>query len=190
MLKTRICSALAALVLLGTACQAGDIADAAARAEQLAAGGNYLDAMAALEQAQDALWAQAPLSFRRTLFTAGTPTGYGIYDLRENNTFKRAEPLIIYAEPMGYGYGRDGSIYTIDLALDFVINDAAGKVIAEQKNFGTLSLRTRFPNKEFMAKVTYDFSGLPAGEYEVTTTAHDQASGKSGAFTMPFKLVD
>lgn len=183
-------SLFAAMLLLGTVCRAGEIADRAAEAEQLAASGNYLDAMAALEQAQDLLWAQAPLSFRRTVFTAGTPTGYGIYDLRESSTFKRTEPLIIYAEPMGYGYGRDGSIYTIDLALDFAIRDASGTVIAEQRNFGTLALRTRFPNKEFMAKVTYDFSGIPAGDYEVTTTAHDQATGKSGSFTLPFRLVD
>lgn len=190
MRKTRLSSFIAGLMLLGTACHAGDIADKAAQAEQLAAGGNYLDAMTALEEAQDLLWAKAPLSFRRTLFTAGTPVGYGIYDLRENSTFKRAEPLTIYAEPMGYGYGRDGSIYIIDLALDFQIRDSAGAVVAEQKGFGNLSLRTRFPNKEFMAKVTYDFSGLPAGDYEVTTTAHDQATSKSGSFTLPFKLVD
>lgn len=170
--------------------QAGEIADAASVAEQAMAEGKYEDAIKALEQAQDLLWAKAPLSFRRTLFTAAEPVGYGIYDIKEGNTFKRSEPLIIYAEPMGYGYAKDGSIYVIDLALDFLIVGADGAVVAEQKGFGNLTLRTRFPNKEFMAKVTYDFSGLPAGDYQVTTTAHDKPTGKSAAFTLPFKLVD
>ncbi len=41
-----------------------------------------------------------------------------------------------------------------------------------------------------MARVTYDFSGIPAGEYTVTTVAHDQSTGKSAEFTLPFTLVD
>ncbi len=168
----------------------GEIADAAQRAEQLVAEGKFEDAMKTLEQAQDLLWQKAPLAFRRALFTAGEPAGYGIYDLHEGNTFKRSDPLIIYAEPMGYSYSRDGAIYIIDLALDFVIRSPDGTEVASQNNFGSLTLRSRFPNKEFMAKVTYDFSGLPPGDYEVTTRAHDKPSGKSAEFTLPFKLVD
>ena len=64
----------------------------------------------------------------------------------------------------------------IDLTLDFTIKSPDGKVVAEQKNFASLTLRSRVPNKEFMAKVTYDFSGLPAGDYEVTTAAKDKNS--------------
>ena len=184
-----IACAVALLTSMGSAV-AGEIADQAIQAEQMLAEGKYEEAMKALEAAQDAAWKASPLMFRRALFTAGEPSGYGLYDLREGNTFKRSEPLIIYAEPMGYGYGRDGTLYLISLDLDFVINTPDGKAVASQENFGNLSFRSRFPNKEFMAKVTYDFSGLPPGDYKVTTRAKDKNTGKTGDFTLAFTLED
>jgi hypothetical protein len=172
----RLAIALCAAMLLAvpSTAGAGEIADDAAQAEQLLAAGKYEDAIKALEAAQDLIWQESPLMFRRALFAAGEPAGYGVYDLREGSTFKRSEPLIIYSEPMGYSYGRDGSLY----------------VVAQQENFGNLSFRSRFPNKEFMAKVTYDFSSLPAGDYSVTTRAKDKNSDKAAEFTLAFTLVD
>jgi hypothetical protein len=189
---TRLAIALCAAMLLAvpSTAGAGEIADDAAQAEQLLAAGKYEDAIKALEAAQDLIWQESPLMFRRALFAAGEPAGYGVYDLREGSTFKRSEPLIIYSEPMGYSYGRDGSLYVISLDLDFIIKDPAGKVVAQQENFGNLSFRSRFPNKEFMAKVTYDFSSLPAGDYSVTTRAKDKNSDKAAEFTLAFTLVD
>ena len=64
------------------------------------------------------------------------------------------------------------------------------RMVAQQQNFGSLTLRSRVPNKEFMAKVTYNFSGLAPGDYEVTTTAHDKNSPKSADFALKFTLVD
>ena len=175
--------------LLSTSAEAGAVGEAAAQAEKLAAQGKFQEALDSLATAQDMIWQQAPLSFRKTLFVASEPAGFGIYDLRESNEFKRNERLLIYAEPVGYGYGRDGQLYTIDLALDFTIKSPDGKVVASQVNFATLSLRSRVANKEFMAKVTYDFSGLEPGAYEVITRATDKNSGKSAEFSMPFKLT-
>ncbi len=189
---TRHAALLAILLAAGlaTPSSGGEIADKAGLAEQAMAAGKFDEALKMLDEARDRLWSESPLMFRRAVFTAGEPTGYGLYDLRETNVFKRSEPLIIYSEPMGYSYGRDGSLYVIDLGLDFVIKTPAGEAVASQENFGSLTLRSRFPNKEFMAKVTYDFSGLPAGDYQVTTTARDKASGKSAEFTLPFTLAD
>ena len=177
-------------LLFAPGVSAGEISDKAAQAEEHMTAGRYEDAVKALEAAQDKLWAEMPMMFRRALFTAGEPVGYGVYDLRGDNVFKRSEKLIIYSEPMGYGFGRDGSLYVIDLALDFIVKGADGAEVARQEKFGNLTFRSRFPNKEFMARVTYDFSGLPAGDYSVTTVARDAASGKSAEFTLPFKLVE
>ena len=190
MICLRMPFSLLAIILSVSAAMAGDIAKFASDAEALLAEGKFEEASKALEQAQDALWVQSPLMFRRAIFTAGEPTGYGLYDLRETSVFKRSEPLIIYSEPMGYSYGRDGSLYVIELGLDFTIRSPDGQEVAAQKDFGVLKLSSRFPNKEFMAKVTYDFSGLPPGEYAVTTVAHDKPSGKSAEFTLPFTLTE
>ena len=178
------------MLLTGTLAWAGEAVDAATKAEQLASDGKFSDALLAMDEAKESIWKATPLTFRKALFVASDPQGFGIYDIRDSSSFKRSDPLIIYSEPQGYGYGRDGDIYVIDLTLDFTIKSPDGKVVAEQKNFASLTLRSRVPNKEFMAKVTYDFSGLPAGDYEVTTAAKDKNSDKSGAFTLKFTLTE
>jgi len=180
----------AGLMLTGLAAAAGEVVDAATRAEELAAAGDYGNALEALAEARDTLWKQAPLSFRKALFVAADPKGFGVYEVRENAIFRRQDPLIVYAEPQGYGYGHDGDIFIIDLSLDFVITAADGQVIAEQKGFGALTMRSRVANKEFMAKVTYDFSALHPGDYEVTTRMKDKNSNKSGEFTLKFTLTE
>ena len=168
---------------------AGEVADAAAKAESLASEGKYDEALSALDTARDAVWNQAPLSFAKSLFVASDPAGFGIYDRRDSNEFKPGETIVIYTEPRGYGYGSDGEMKVISLKLDFEIKDKAGTSLAKQEGFAAWNLRSRVANKEFMGKITYDFSGLEPGEYEVTTTVKDQNSDKTGSFSMPFKIV-
>lgn len=167
---------------------AGDIADAAGSAEQLLEAGKYDEAMKALDTVQDMIWRESPLSIRKAVFVTGEPQGFGIYTERPNNEFSSGETLIIYAEPFGFGYGRDNELFVIDLGLDFVIKGSDGSVLAQQENFGSLTLRSRVPNREFMAKLNYDFSGLQPGDYEVLTRIKDKNSDKSTEFTMPFKI--
>ena len=168
---------------------AGEITDAAAKAEKLFGAGKYQESLAALDAAREAIWAKAPLTFGKTLFVVSDPGGYGVYDLRDNNEFKPGEQLVIYTEPQGYGHGRDGAIYLLNLKLDFEIRNKAGESLAKQENFSSWTLRSRVANREFMGKVTYNFTGIEPGEYEVITTVRDQNSPKSGHFTMPFKIV-
>lgn len=188
-MKLGILGLVACLAVLPSAAWSGEIADAGTKAEALAAEGNYLGALDTLSAASDKVWQQSPLVFRNTVFVTAAPTGYGIYDLRESNIFKPGEPLLVYAEPVGFGYGKDGAMSIIDLSLDFEIKDKAGKVLGSQRAFTNTSLRSRVANREFMLKVTYNLSGAPAGEYQVTTTVNDKISGKSGAFTLPFTLA-
>lgn len=176
------------LLFVGSA-SAGEIADAGVTAEDLVSAGKYDEALQTLDAAKDAVWAQSPLTFRRTIFVASDPSGFGIYDIRESSEFKRSEPLIIYSEPVGFAYGRDGQLYITDMALDFEITDTSGASIAKQENFGSWTLRSRVPNKEFMGKLNYDFSGLQPGDYKVTTKVRDKNSNKSNSFSMSFKLV-
>lgn len=178
-------------VLLLSICPAwaGEISDAGANAEQLAGDGKYIEALQALETASDAIWAQSPLTFRKAIFVASDPSGFGIYDIRENAEFKRSEPLLIYTEPVGFAFGRDGQMFVTDMALDFEIRDSSGTSVAKQENFASWTIRSRFPNKEFMGKLNYDFSGLQPGDYSVTTTVRDKNSDKTNSFSMNFKLL-
>ena len=80
-------------------------------------------------------------------------------------------------------------MYLLNLKLDFDIKNKAGESLAKQENFSAWALRSRVANKEFMGKVTYNFTGIEPGEYEVVTTVRDQNSSKTGFFSMPFKIV-
>ncbi len=180
--------AAAIFMLTSAAVKAGEIADAAGSAEQLLDQGKFDEAMKALDTVQDMIWRQAPLSIRKAVFVSTDPQGFGIYTERPNNEYRSGEPLIIYAEPFGFGYGRDGDLFVIDLGLDFVIKASDGSVLAEQKDFGSLTLKSRVPNREFMAKLNYDFSGLKPGDYEVLTRIKDKNSDKVAEFSMPFKI--
>lgn len=189
-MRRALIAAVVAGSMLLTPALAGEAVDAATKAEDLLAQSKYVEALEAADAARDAIWAASPLIFRRALFVASDPTGFGIFDMRETNSFKKSEPLVIYAEPMGYGFGRDGDLYVIDLALDFVIKSKDGAELAKQEGFANFTLKSRVPNKEFMAKVNYDFSGLPAGDYTVTTIAHDKNSDKTGEFTLDFTMTE
>lgn len=189
MLSIRSLCICSVLLLAAFPAMGGEISDAGTAAEKLVSAGKFDAAMQALESAREAVWKQTPLSFRKTLFVASDPAGFGIYDIRETNEFKSGEPLIIYAEPVGFSDGRDGQIFITDMALDFEITDSFGASLAKRENFASWTLRSRVPNKEFMGKLNYDFTGLKPGDYDVITTVHDKNSEKKNSFSMKFKIV-
>ena len=180
----------AVLGAFGSGALAGELADAGAQADAQVERGQYLDALATLSAAQDKIWNKSQLLFRKTIFVASDPQGFGIYDLHEGDRFKRSESIILYAEPIGYGFRKDGELNVIDLSLDFEVRAKDGRLIGGQKAFATPQLRSRVQNHEFFVKVVYDFSAVPAGDYEVKTTVNDRTSGKSGSFTLPFTLTE
>ncbi len=189
MLSIRSLCICSVLLITASSVIGGEISDAGTAAEKLVRAGKFDEALQALESAREAVWKQAPLSFRKTLFVASDPAGFGIYDIRETSEFKSGEPLVIYTEPVGFSYGRDGQIFITDMGLDFEIRDSSGASLAKQENFASWTLRSRVPNKEFMGKLNYDFTGLKPGDYEVITMVRDKNSGKKNSFSMAFKIV-
>ena len=189
MLNIRLHCAATALLLAVTPAFAGEITDAGAAAEQAVTDGDYAAAFESIETAKDSIWEQSPLTLKGVTFTIGEPTGYGIYEKRPNNEFKSGETIVVYSEPQGYGYGEDGDYNTMDMALDFELKDATGSSLAKQDNFASWKLRSLYPNKEFMGKLTYDFKGLAPGEYQLSTTVHDKNSEKTASFSLKFKIV-
>ena len=179
----------AAVLVFAASASAGELADAGQAADSQVGQGNYREALATLAAAEDKIWQKTPPFFTKAVFVAADPEGFGIYDLHEGNTFKGSEPLILYAEPVGYGYRKDGEMNIIDLSLDFEVKSKDGRLIGGREGFASPRLRSRVQNREFFIKVVYDFSKVPAGEYEVKTTVNDKTSGKSGSFILPFSLT-
>jgi hypothetical protein len=167
---------------------AQDIAGKATAAETLAADGKFVAAMDALDEAAAALWDKSPLVFRRALWVAEPPTGYGAYIPREANVFGSGSAMHLYTEPVGFGWRKSGDIWRTDLIIDVVVKTPAGEQLFQQSDFNRLQLGSRVRNREFMAHVTYTLSGLPSGEYVVDTTFRDAVTGKSGTFSLPFVI--
>ena len=189
MFNIRVLCLSSALFLALTPAMAGEITDAGAAAEQAVTDSNYEDAFKSIEAAKDSIWEQSPLALHNINFTVGEPAGYGIYEVRPSNEFKSGETLVVYTEPQGYGFGQDGDFYIMDMALDFEVKDASGASLAKQENFASWTLRSRYPNKEFMGKLTYDFKGIVPGDYELSTTVRDKNSEKTASFSLKFKIT-
>src|SRR5260221_10718945 len=63
-----------------------------------------LDEINKREQAVVEAWEKTPLTIQRALFVAEEPKAYGIYTPRSSSRFKAGEPIIVYAEPIGFGW--------------------------------------------------------------------------------------
>ncbi len=168
---------------------AGELADRAKTAEELIAGGKPVQALAEMEASFNAAWDLAPLGFSEALFVAARPSGFGIYDARVSSVFREGEDMLVYAEPFGFGYGREGELFLIDFKADFQLKTPTGQILHEQKGFADLKMKSRRRNKEFQVFITYNFSGLKPGDYILTTRLHDEHSDKVAGFDLPFTIT-
>jgi hypothetical protein len=178
---------VSALLLLGPAV-ADELADRTKAAEDLAGAGKFLEAMDALDDAATLVWDRAPLTFRKALWVAESPSGFGAYNPRETNQYAAGDEMIAYVEPVGFGWRKSGDMWQTDLAADVSIKDKDGKEIYSQKDFQKLALSSRVRNHEFMTRFTFTLTGLPAGNYTLATTLRDAISSKSGSFELPFVI--
>ncbi len=154
----------------------------------LAAQGKFTEAIAALDETAAALWEKAPLSFRRVLWVAAMPEGFGAYNPRENSVFASGAKMIAYVEPVGFGWRKNGDMFETDLAIDLVVKGKDGAVLLTKDDFQGLRIGSRVKNREFMTHMTLTFTGIPAGEYVAETTMRDKVSGKRGTFALPFTV--
>jgi hypothetical protein len=135
----------------------------------------------------DAL-SSAPLGFRKILFVREVPDGFAAYQPRGNNIFTPDEPLIVYTEPIGVAWTKDGDEFSTKLSVDFEIRSPDGKVLAGQRGFGEFALSARERPLDFMTHVKLDVTGAPAGVYILGLTMRDTQSGKSTTVDMPFHI--
>ncbi len=168
--------------------QAQAIADKARDAEALLARGRTLEAIDALDEAAAALWEKAPLVFRRALWVTQKADGFGIYNQKPNNNFASGEPLLLYGEPVGFGWRQQGELFQTDFVADVTIRDKAGTQLFAKEEFQRFNLASRVKNREFMVNFTYTLSGLAKGDYQVETTLRDMVTGKKGSVTMPVTI--
>jgi hypothetical protein len=169
---------------------ADEIAGQAEKAERLADQGDYIGAISALDDAIEILWQKSPIQFRKVLFVESAE-GYGVYAKRGSDVFKKDEPLLVYAEPIGFAYGKNALGNTeITLPVDFELQNEKGKTIYRKDDFVTVSLPVRYHNREFNMTITVRLSGISAGKYLAKFHVKDKYSDKSGDFSLPFSVAN
>jgi hypothetical protein len=149
------------------------------------------DAIAAINSAREATVAAlkgAPLGFRRILFVTKTPGGFAIYDPRPDSVFKTGEPLIVYTEPVGIAWQQEGDKVSSKLEVDFELRSPDGKVLGGQKGFGEFAFTAREAPIDYMAHVTINLTGAPAGAYILNLTFRDTNSDKTTSADLPFEI--
>ncbi|ADZ71874.1 hypothetical protein [Polymorphum gilvum] len=141
-------------------------------------------------EALDAAWDAAPLAFTAATFVREPASGYGQYEPLASSVFRSDETLVVYAEPVGYGFaaGQDG--FGIELKAGFELRTPGGQVLLRDDGFATLGRSTRTRSREFHATLSFRFDGLPAGSYVLATTLTDIVGSSSASFELPFSIAD
>ena len=181
-----------AALALPSMAQAGELTDLAAQVESLLAAGDDTGAIAAARDLIDKTWASTNgLSFRSTELVQEPVPFYGAYNPRTNNAIKINEPIYIYAEPEGYGFGSPGEgLYSIGFFVDLKVVNASGETVGEVPNITELDLTSRHSYHEFHGNLTYTLNGIPPGSYVLQTTLRDKNSARIGSFDTLIELVE
>ena len=179
------------LCALALPAHAGPVLDAATAIEAKISAKDPLGAIAAA-RALVALVADATpiLGFTESTLVAENATGYGVYNPRANNQFKKGVPILIYCEPTGFGFGSPGAgLYSVNFTVDLQVLDASGNQLADAPAATEYTMTSRHQNQEVQANITYSLDGLPPGQYTLVTTLRDKNSPKSGSFQTAIEII-
>jgi hypothetical protein len=137
-----------------------------------------------------AAWLEMPLTVRNAAFITGEAGGYGLNVPRPNAAFAPGEPIVMYAEPLGYGWREndDGS-FTFGLSIDLILRNGAGEVVAQRTEFQRAALTSQQRNREFFITLTLDLTNAPAGDYIAEYVVNDIVEDQSATISLPFTLT-
>lgn len=143
---------------------------------------------AAMEE-YDRAWNYSDLDFKKYLFIEGASSGFGQYNPRADSTFEDGEGLSVYAEPVAYAFAENAGTFEYKLTASYKLLNISGQILAEQSSFAEFKGSGRSKQRELSASLTFQFSGLPAGDYALEATFTDDIGGSSSSFTLPFAVA-
>ena len=184
--------AVAALALTPTAALGGPLVDAATAIETSLAAGDFVGALDSGQDLVGQIWDQSPgITFGQALLVAENATGFGVFNPRTTNVFKQGDPILIYCEPFGFGYGAPSpGLFSVNFVVDLQVLDASGNQLANAEGATEYNMTSRHKNREVQANITYSLDGIPVGRYTLVTTLRDKNSPKSGAFQTAIEITE
>lgn len=193
MLGRRLAMASAATVLAtglaavsGIPAWAGAAADKTAEAEAHIEAGRTAEAIAAFDEAHDALWNTMPLSFR-VVVLADSVSAFGKYE-PANGPIHAGDTLTIYLEPVGYGFAAAGDLQRVSFTPSIEIRTPGGLILGKTGNAGRLMWEGRSKSREVHATLGITLPDLKPGAYELLVTIRDDANAKKASATLPFTI--
>lgn len=166
------------------------MSEAAARAERLAGEHRTAEAFQALDEVRSLLWASQSLTVVRAVLVDDV-AGYGIYTPRAEQRALPGDSVIVYAEPVSYGYKRraDGR-YQINLDADISVELETGQVIAEGRDLFSFDAVSVRPLKAFHVALSFKLpDDLKPGTYHIVLTLRDRHGGGNAEAALPIEIV-
>ena len=149
-------------------------------------GGPAADAPASLsdlakaEGDVQAIWAKLPFGTRHAMIVKEKAEGFGAYNKREDTIFVKGNKVVVYFEPVGYGYkDMGGDLFQFGITIDFEVTDGSGAVLGGQKALQKVDITSHARNREFYSNFTLDLTDIPAGDYGLGLIVHDDVTGKT-----------
>jgi hypothetical protein len=141
------------------------------------------------EAGLEAIWEKTPLTVHRSVFINGDPAAFGMYIERTPHVFKPGEPILIYAEPIGYRWKDEGDgTFAFGISADVLILNKDKKVIGGKEDVFRKVYRSHVRNKELMLTIHLNLTGAPAGNYVAEYRLHDLMSEQATTAELPFTI--
>jgi len=181
---------LVAALLAPSGLLASEITPLVNRAESQFASGDVVGAADALRQALVAVYNKSKLKVDKAVLVKVKPAGFGMIQRKGSNKFKSGETIILYVEPVGYHFVKNGKAYGFGISADFSVTDAQGNILGGKKGFGSWDMTTQGrPLFDFYMTLTYNFTGIKPGKYYLLTTLIDKHGGGNVTIKTPFEIV-
>ena len=145
--------------------------------------GEAKKALIQANQATENIWQKTPLYIRKSLFTSGKASAYGMYQPRANNVFSAKKAVILaYLEPIGFRlFKTPDGMYKCGFRADLAIMDLKGNILMGKEDFMHVDFLSHVFNREIFLNVTVNISGIPPGEYILALRIHDTANQQTVA---------
>ena len=168
--------------------QAEDFRQYVKKAQQEYGAGDFIEVQRALRGAMMAISNEAPLSVHYFDPVTEEAPNFANITVRKDNIYKSGEPILLYAEPMGYAFYHENDVLQFGFEADFELIDAKGKILGGQKEFQSWVVDSKAPTVDFFMNLTYTFTGLKPGKYTVRTTLHDLVDQDQAWFEYDFLI--
>lgn len=157
-------------------------------AKVLLAEGKLEEAQEKLEEVRLHLWNKLPMWVEKATFVDDEPQSFGMFRKRASGVFAKGDTIFVYGEPKNYTILYEDGLYHTSFVMDFNLYDSEGNELTSQKEFGSFRFIARSPVFEVFLDVSFNSTGLGAGDYVLEVVLRDKLSEKTANFKLPFKI--